>query len=316
MAKVKNTTVNESVNSALGSVTGNKRWFSRLIGVGAGSSAYYGEEALKATGPTAFPVGTKINTDHQSWRDEDDYPAGSVRTMIGVIATTPVFLHTGESWEGYTADMDGLYAMTEFLDEWASFVEQVRDYVGLSIHAQYFAQEENYTDSGQMIIDGFVPSPINTVDLVTVPGAKGAILEAMESFQSIRDIMDSDNNDSRKDEGMTLEEITEAVSSALKPVTDRLDALEEAIKPVPDAEVEMVDISVADVAEAVAEAALPKSARQRVYAAVENGVVVKEAIDAEKAYIEEVKSEFESKGNFKMANESADDFGANGFGWN
>ena len=303
MTHVKNKTyLDEAASTALVAVTGKKRWFSRLIASGAGSSAYYTDEALSTTGPAAFPVGTKINADHQSWRDEDEYPAGSVRRVIGVIASEPKFMVAGESisvdGETYTADKNGLYAFTEYLDEWAPFVEQIGQYCGLSIHAAYYATEENYTEGGQIIIDGFIPSVLNTVDLVTVPGADGRvkIKEAFESFIEKRDIMGSDD-DKREDEGMKPEELAEALASALKPVLDGISAVQEAVNPPVKEDADKDEIDIAAVSEAVSEAALPKAARAKVYEAVKEGVAVEDAIKTQKAFIDEILSDESFKGN-------------------
>ena len=117
---------------------------------------------------------------------------------------------------------------------------------------------------------------------------------------------------------MTPEEITEAMSSALKPLTDRLTKIEESLKTpeVKTPEVDKADtVDVAGIAEAVAESALPKAARQRVYIAVESGVKVDEAIAAEKTYIDEIKQDVRGNiGNVMLSNDS-DDFSPVVTGW-
>lgn len=162
----------------LGAVAGKKRWRARLIATGPGSSGFYTEAALKDTGPAAFPVGTKINADHQTWEEMLAQPAGSIKSLIGVIATEPEYL-TPED------DLAGLYAEVEFIDAWAPFVEQVGQFVGLSINAQAYGDEIN--DAGLRVIEGFVPHVLNTVDLVTAPGARGKLFEAVESYREKSD---------------------------------------------------------------------------------------------------------------------------------
>lgn len=75
--------VSESA-SALGTVTGKRRWKARLIGTGRGGKAFYTQEAM-STAAAAFPIGTKVNADHMSWREKDERPEGSITRMIGVI---------------------------------------------------------------------------------------------------------------------------------------------------------------------------------------------------------------------------------------
>src|SRR5512133_3107108 len=121
---------------ALGVVSGKKSWYARLIAVGAGSSGFYTTEALRDTGPAAFPVGTKVNSDHQSFEEYLSQPAGSIKTLIGVIASTPEFKDNG-------TDIPGLYANVEFSNEWAPFVEQFAPYLGMSITAQGYGDTTN-----------------------------------------------------------------------------------------------------------------------------------------------------------------------------
>ena len=248
--------VSESTNKALGTVNGKNRWYARLIGVGKGSKALYTTEAM-LTAKDAFPVGTKVNVDHMSWREKDDRPEGSVTRMIGVIASEPV------------AEADGAYAEVEFIDEWASKMEQIAPFVGLSIHAQ--AQWDEESEEGLPIVTAFVPHPMNTVDVVTVAGAKGQLLEVMESLSC--DKIDTDVEEERKK--MTPEEIkalAEQLAAALKPEEPTVEESEE-----PD---------VAEVAEALIQAGLPEVARQKAYEAIKGGVEVSEAIKVEKDYID------------------------------
>lgn len=289
-------TLDVAESGVLGKSTGKKRWKARLIGIGKGSKALYTSEAM-ATTNAAFPVGTKINADHQSWREKDDRPEGSIKTMIGVIATEP------------TVEPDGAYAEVEFLDEWASTIEQIAPFVGLSIHAQAEWTEE--TEDGFPIVTAFVPNPLNTVDVVTVAGAKGKLLEVMESLS--HDKMGKSTEKERKNKGMTPEDIA-ALADQLVP------KLAEVLKPEPEvdavegSEEEALDIEV--VTESLIEAELPKAARAKALAAIKNGVEISEAISAEKSYIEELKSVEESYATRKMAGSGAKEMDFSVGAWN
>lgn len=269
-------------SGVLGKVEGKTVWYSRLIAAGLGSSAFYPAEALELTGAAAFPVGTHIHADHQTWREWDEQPANSVKTIVGVIASEPKFYRVGETvdvdGEQYTIDVDGLYAKTEFIESWAPFVEQVGKFVGLSVNVQATATEEEHA-SGLPIIEALIPSPLNTCDLVTAPGAKGRLLNALESFH---DTIDKSNTQTREDAGMTPEEIEKVVEALTKALVP---ALTEALAPPAPEEVEEEAVTPAEVAEALIAAELPEAARKKVYEAVAAGTLLEEAITAEKEYI-------------------------------
>jgi hypothetical protein len=272
----------------LGKVTGKTRWESRIIAVGPGSSGVHTEEALRNTGPAAWPEGTKVNIDHQSWEDYLSQPAGTLQTLAGVVASTPVFKSESEAEDGIA----GLYAEVQVSDAWAPFVEQFAPYIGLSITSDYWGDEVN--EAGLPIVEGYVPSVLNTVDLVTEPGAKGRLLKAIESYKEshseygkiIPKASVADATDSRKVDGMTPEQIAELKEALVTAVTESVTKLSESLKPVvAEPEVEDEDtVDIAAVTEAVVASGLPAPARTKVYEAVKNGKDVAEAISAEKAY--------------------------------
>lgn len=266
-------TIKES--ASLGKVTGAHRWFARLVAAGVGSSGVHTEEALRNTGPAAWPIGTQIHADHDSWEENYDRPEGSVRRLVGAVVSTPEYLSESET------DVPGLYANVEFSNEWAPFVEQFKDVIGLSISASAYGSKVDA--QGRDIFEGYIPSPLNRVDLVTVPGAQGRVLEALESYREksgMISAVESANNG--KDEGMTPEELQKAVVEAITPF---FDSLKESLKP---AEVEPTEVDLAGVAEAVVAADLPKAARAKVYEAIKSGTDAAEAIAAEQAYIKDV----------------------------
>lgn len=285
-------------NGVLGLPSGKTSWFSRLIAEGSGSSAYYPGDALRESGPAAFPVGTHIHADHQTMRERTEHPEKSVKSIIGVIASTPVFLEEGETTnigdKTFTADKNGLYAVTEFLDEWAPFVEQVGKFLGLSIDTKALLQE-GVQESSLPVVKEFIVSPLTSVDLVTAPGADGLIGEAIESFK-----------EHREEAGMTPEDIkavAKAVTEAIVP------ALTEALQPEP------VEVDHAAVVEALVSAELPKAARAKVYAAIESGVEVATAIESEKTYIRGITESLEASGVFKGSEKKADTDNYTVAGW-
>lgn len=278
--------------SGLGKVTGKNRWMARIIKVGTGATGVYTENAL-ATVPLAFPAGTKVNFDHPSESEKWERPSGSVTSLAGALISDPV-VENGEA-----------FAEIEFSQEAAPFVEQFHQVLGLSIRASGYGEE--YNDVGLPIVEGFIPSPLNTVDLVTVAGAGGTLLSLMESYVESRDKINSEeanNPDGRKD-GMTPDEI----KALLAEVKDEILA---ALKPEPVVE---EGPSPSAISEALIAANLPKSAREKVYTAVKGGQKLEEAIASEQAYIKELTEAFtDPKGDQgKVGNEASYDFMVGGW---
>ena len=91
-----------------------------------------------------------------------------------------------------------------------------------------------------------------------------------------------------------IEKIAEAIAQALAP---SFAAIQEAVTPKePETPVEDEDeVDVAVVAEAIAAADLPKSARDRVYAGVKLGKDVAELVESEKAYIKDIRESIVSE---------------------
>lgn len=284
-------------SGVLGAVTGKRVWNARLIASGVSlNGKYYSGEMLESTGPAAFPVGTLVHADHQTWVEAYDRPEKSVKTIIGAIATEPKL----DTVDG----VEGLYANVEFTEEWAPRVEQIAPFVGLSISTQYIADETAEREDGVETVAAFVPFPTNSVDLVTVPGAKGKLLRALESFSKPPNV-------EKVKKVMTAEEI-EALATAL---ANKLSVTNDDVS-----EKESVDVE--EVAEAMITAGLPKPAREAAFRRIRSGESVKEAIAGEENYMKSLsealkaKAAEESSAVFRRdtdSNESNYDFRLRGF---
>ena len=284
-------------SGVLGAVTGKRVWNARLIASGVSlNGKYYSGEMLESTGPAAFPVGTLVHADHQTWVEAYDRPEKSVNTIIGAIATEPKL----DTVDG----VEGLYANVEFTEEWAPRVEQIAPFVGLSISTQYVADETAEREDGVETVAAFVPFPTNSVDLVTVPGAKGKLLRALESFSKPPNV-------EKVKKVMTAEEI-EALATAL---ANKLSATD-------DDTSEKDSVDVEEVAEAMITAGLPKPAREAAFRRIRSGESVKEAIAGEENYMKSLsealkaKAAEESSAVFRRdtdSNESTYDFRLRGF---
>lgn len=284
-------------SGVLGAVTGKRVWNARLIASGVSlNGKYYSGEMLESTGPAAFPVGTLIHADHQTWVEAYDRPEKSVNTIIGAIATEPKL----DTVDG----VEGLYANVEFTEEWAPRVEQIAPFVGLSISTQYVADETAEREDGVVTVAALVPFPTNSVDLVTVPGAKGKLLRALESFSKPPNV-------EKVKKVMTAEEI-EALATAL---ANKLSVTNDDVS-----EKESVDVE--EVVEAMITAGLPKPAREAAFRRIRSGESVKDAIAGEENYMKSLsealkaKAAEESSAVFRRdtdSNESTYDFRLRGF---
>lgn len=284
-------------SGVLGAITGKRVWNARLIASGVSlNGKYYSGEMLESTGPAAFPVGTLIHADHQTWVEAYDRPEKSVNTIIGAIATEPKL----DTVDG----VEGLYANVEFTEEWAPRVEQIAPFVGLSISTQYVADETAEREDGVVTVAALVPFPTNSVDLVTVPGAKGKLLRALESFSKPPNV-------EKVKKVMTAEEI-EALATAL---ANKLSVTNDDVS-----EKESVDVE--EVAEAMITAGLPKPAREAAFRRIRSGESVKDAIAGEENYMKSLsealkaKAAEESSAVFRRdtdSNESTYDFRLRGF---
>lgn len=284
-------------SGVLGAVTGKRVWNARLIASGVSlNGKYYSGEMLESTGSAAFPVGTLVHADHQTWGEAYDRPEKSVKTIIGAIATEPKL----DTVDG----IEGLYANVEFTEEWAPRVEQIAPFVGLSISTQYIADETAEREDGVETVAAFVPFPTNSVDLVTVPGAKGKLLRALESFSK-------PHNVEKVKKAMTAEEI-DALATAL---ANKLSVTDDDVS-------EKDSVDVEEVAEAMIAAGLPKPAREAAFRRIRSGESVKEAIAGEENYMKSLsealkaKAAEESSAVFRRdtdSNESTYDFRLRGF---
>lgn len=284
-------------SGVLGAVTGKRVWNARLIASGVSlNGKYYSGEMLESTGSAAFPVGTLVHADHQTWVEAYDRPEKSVNTIIGAIATEPKL----DTVDG----VEGLYANVEFTEEWAPRVEQIAPFVGLSISTQYVADETAEREDGVVTVAALVPFPTNSVDLVTVPGAKGKLLRALESFSKPPNV-------EKVKKVMTAEEI-EALATAL---ANKLSVTNDDVS-----EKESVDVE--EVVEAMITAGLPKPAREAAFRRIRSGESVKDAIAGEENYMKSLsealkaKAAEESSAVFRRdtdSNESTYDFRLRGF---
>lgn len=193
-------TLVESINAH--PIKKGKRWLVTIARPGKGSSGNYRSEVLKATGPVAFPPGTKAFFKHARPEDRD------VRDMVGVY-------EEGAFWND---EADELQAFLTPFPRFAPVLEEAGQYIEASIHAR--ARKDLQTgDVKELLYDR-----ANTADLVAFAGLEGSGLKyQVESLfaQAAADGEGNGKETQNMDENATA---IEALTSKLEALTAKFDA--------------------------------------------------------------------------------------------
>lgn len=255
---------------------GAGRYRIRIIAPGRGSTGMYTAPNLAESAPL-FTPGTHMFFDHQTMTEDWERPERSVRDLAGVFESGAEIMPDGS----LEADIKVYPSVNGIIRErWAD--------IGVSI---------NGWSVDEIGPDGVVPvlAGIQSVDFVTRAGAKGAVLEVLESDGRwrVRNHESTSNTNTQEEQAVKPEEITKAVSeaiaAALPAAIKEAAALREAEK-AKTVEADKKDkVDPYEAAAKVAEANdLPKEARARVMEAVKHGAGVDDAIEAERAYIKAI----------------------------
>lgn len=262
---------------------GAGRYRIRIIAPGRGSTGMYTAPNLAESAPLFVP-GTHMFFDHQTMTEDWERPERSVRDLAGVFESGAEIMPDGS----LEADIKVYPSVNGIIRErWAD--------IGVSI---------NGWSVDEIGPDGVVPvlAGIQSVDFVTRAGAKGAVLEVLESdgrwhaMNPSAPTESTTNPDVQEEQAVKPEDICKAVSEALtaampaaiKEAAAMLAADQEK-KVVEAKKVEAPAVDPYEAAAKVAEAEdLPKEARARVMEAVKRGAGVDDAIEAERAYIKAI----------------------------
>lgn len=261
---------------------GAGRYRIRIIAPGRGSTGMYTAPNLAESAPLFVP-GTHMFFDHQTMTEDWERPERSVRDLAGVFESGAEIMPDGS----LEADIKVYPSVNGIIRErWAD--------IGVSING--WSVEE-------IGPDGVVPplAGIQSVDFVTRAGAKGAVLEVLESDGRWRVMNPSTptksttNTNVQEEQAVKPEEIVKAVSeavaaampAAIKEAAAMLAADQE--KKAVEAEKKAPSVDPYEAAAKIAEAQdLPSQARARVMEAVKRGAGVDDAIEAERAYIKAI----------------------------
>ena len=261
---------------------GAGRYRIRIIAPGRGSTGMYTAPNLAESAPLFVP-GTHMFFDHQTMTEDWERPERSVRDLAGVFESAAEIMPDGS----LEADIKVYPSANGIIRErWAD--------IGVSING--WSVEE-------IGPDGVVPplAGIQSVDFVTRAGAKGAVLEVLESDGHWRvknppaPTNPTTESEHQEEQAVKPEEIVKAVSeavaaampAAVKEAAAMLAADQE--KKVTEAQKKAAAVDPYEAAAKIAEAEdLPKEARARVMEAVKRGAGVDDAIEAERAYIKAI----------------------------
>lgn len=261
---------------------GAGRYRIRIIAPGRGSTGMYTAPNLAESAPLFVP-GTHMFFDHQTMTEDWERPERSVKDLAGVFESGAEIMPDGS----LEADIKVYPSVNGIIRErWAD--------IGVSI---------NGWSVDEIGPDGVVPvlAGIQSVDFVTRAGAKGAVLEVLESDGRWRVKNPSNsttNPNSQEEQAVKPEDIGKAVSEALaaampaaiKEAAALLAAdQEKKAKAVEAKKAEAPAVDPYEAAVKIAEAQdLPSQARARVMEAVKRGAGVDDAIEAERAYIKAI----------------------------
>ena len=262
---------------------GAGRYRIRIIAPGRGSTGMYTAPNLAESAPLFVP-GTHMFFDHQTMTEDWERPERSVRDLAGVFESGAEIMPDGS----LEADIKVYPSVNGIIRErWAD--------IGVSING--WSVEEIGPDGVVPVLAG-----IQSVDFVTRAGAKGAVLEVLESDGRWRvrnptaPTKSTTNPNSQEEQAVKPEDIGKAVSEALAAAMPA--AIKEAAAMLAAdqekkvAEAKKNEAPAVDPYEAAAKVAeandLPKEARVRVMEAVKRGAGVDDAIEAERAYIKAI----------------------------
>lgn len=287
---------------------GQRKLRARLIaGDVQGSSGYYPESVIERDGPRAFPKGTHMHLDHQSFMEMWTKPEGSIKDLAAVIYSDPVY-------ERNNPQGKGLYADILLFSEYADMLIEMAPYIGLSIVAVATSDEAPNPETGELtdIISEIIAGV--RVDFVTFPGADGRITEIIESHKpSVPDVPGSkeirettpltgESAGSKKKGAVKQVEITDEMWSKLQTsiestntnitaltsvLTTEAQARQAREAAAADGEKPKLPDVIRAAVKGLAESGLPLPSQDRVIDQVTSGAKpLSEAIAAEKAYLE------------------------------
>ncbi|RII41883.1 hypothetical protein DWB68_10170 [Galactobacter valiniphilus] len=145
------------------------RFLVTLITPGRGASGFYTPEVLEAAATAkVFPEGTAMHLDHQTETERYERGVRSVATLAAVLTEDA-------RWDG-----QALVAEARPIGLNGQHMREAAGVAHVSIASAASFDPGTAPDGLPMIVEAMYPSPLNTVDFVTVPG-RGGTFTVLES---------------------------------------------------------------------------------------------------------------------------------------
>lgn len=158
-----------------------KKYMTRIVKPGWGSSGYYSENVLKqAIEDGVFHFGMHSYIDHPTKSERRERTVRSVRDQLGFIGEDAVYNEDGS--EG-----PGVYAPLSVFPDRRSFVKDRTKSTGLSMHVLCEYRKGRVDGKYGNVVERMIKEDTNSVDMVSVAGAGGkfgAILESKSDIES------------------------------------------------------------------------------------------------------------------------------------
>jgi hypothetical protein len=146
----------------------------RIIAPGWGSSGYYSEAVLRNAAPL-FSKGVKGFWDHPTAQEEASKPEGSLSNLSHELIEDAQYVENDPNGPG-------LYANVRFFGHFKDAVNELGPYIGNSIRAAGKVKMGEMDGRKGPIIEAI--NTVKSVDMVTMPGAKGKPIELFEAARN------------------------------------------------------------------------------------------------------------------------------------
>lgn len=302
-----------------------------------GSSADYPVPVIARDFAETFPIGTRMRANHDGFCEA----GGDVRRIMAKTISTPEQEADGMYADAIVKEGEPSEFIRQFADVIGTSIsagaevemEAARDEDGeIIMDGDKPVMVPKRSERGAQIVKRFLTmgeSPYNAVDFVEAPGADGAIVKvALESAKVLVEHMTireaatfaiglaGDPREKAEAKKLLANETSEAAPSRNTEKENEMSpeeaqtlaekTAEEAVRKYVESQAPSApeQPSLSDIAEAVVTAGLSKEGRQAVYARVESGASIADAVTAEKSREDAIRAEVQKEIEAKQAESS------------
>ncbi len=266
----------------------------KIIAPGWGSSGYYPKEVLERD-KDVFKAGLQMFWDHPTLSEEEERPERSLRDLAGVLATDAEWKEGGKQGAG-------LYSTMKAFEPYVSAVKELAPHIGVSIRAYGTATEGEIDGESGLIIEEITDAA--SVDIVTMPGAGGKVLELFESYRKtevkentmaeLKELQEANKTLTKENEELT--DASDTAQAELAIANEKIEAQEKEV---------IENEATAYVEKALADSDLPEAAQKKMVSGLVDAcetiegkldeaklaAAIEKAVADELAYIESIMPE-------------------------